>query len=523
MNRSWMVPVLGTMLVACGGSDGGARSSAESDAYGWEGAASADPGSSDPGLPPEKEKEYLFGAPEGSPNFVFIPSAGTDTLVKVNGKTLKVTLVEVGDRPIEVRTIPGQDAAVVLNAGSDDVSIVRSTADADDVLSVPVLPRCNAIEMSPDGHHAVIYYDRERATDTDPVGSFQAVSVVSLDKGHEGALSVSVGFRVRAVRFATSGDRALVVTDDGVSMLVFADLKADAIVAPIPVSADPLEKPDEREVLATPDGAWAVVRTSGKAEIGLVNLATKAISKVPLTSAPTDLDLLPDGTGALAVLRESKEAALLPIPAVASKPELVQTVSLGGLTAGLARITDDGKTAVLYTSVEGIEQAATLDLKTLEVKPVLLRKTVDFVVLAPGSRKALLVHKAIPGATGEEVEAFVDRSEGYTLYDLDTGFSKLVLTSVVPSEIAFAADSSRGYVLLPDPASVNHLVQQASLDSFMTLDYPLGSKPEHARALKKAGVMAVTQDHPSGRISFIDVQTGEIRTVTGYELNGLVK
>jgi hypothetical protein len=36
-------------------------------------------------------------------------------------------------------------------------------------------------------------------------------------------------------------------------------------------------------------------------------------------------------------------------------------------------------------------------------------------------------------------------------------------------------------------------------------------------------MVAVAQDHPSGRTTFVPVAGGEPKTVTGYELNGLVK
>lgn len=476
----------------------------------------------DASLPPEQEKDYEFGSPEGSANFVFIPAAGTDTVIKVDGKTLEVAVIEVGDRPIALKVVPGKDAAVVLNAGSDDVSILWS--DPDEVASVPVIPHCNAIAVSPSGGHAVAWYDHARARPGDPVGSFQAVSIVRLSRGAESAISVSTGFRPRSVSFTGDGSRAMVVTDDGVSVLVFGTLEGDEIVAPVPVAADPLDRPDEQEVLTTPDGAYAVVRSSGQAGLSIVDLESGDIHEVALTSVPTDLDLLPDGSAALAVLRESREAAVVPVPGAVDDPESVRVVSLGDLTAGLARITDDGRTAVLYTSVTGVEQVATLDFATLSVKPVLLRKTVDHVILPPGARKALLVHRPAPGAGGakDEVEQMVDDSEGYTLFDLDSGFTKLVLTPVKPGEIAFSDAPRKGFLLLRDPAAVSHAVQEADLASFMTRDHPLGSAPEHVRVLAGAGAAAVTQYHPSGRITFIDVKTGEARTVTGFELNGLL-
>lgn len=532
------------LTVACGGLDGsGGASPSASDMGAYPDMSSYDsgygPGSwsdsaaseswapSDPGappLPPEKEKDYEFGAPEGSPNFVYIPSAGTDTIVKVHGQSLKVTLVEVGDRPTLLKVVPGKDAAVVLNSGSDNVSIIWSIEGEDDVAFVETTPHCNAIEVNPTGQWAVVYYDHDRAAANDPVGSFQTVSVVRLEQDNEKVITVSTGFRPRSVQFSSDGTKGLVVTDDGVSVMVFDDLVQDAIVAPVPLSDNPFHVPDEREVLATPDGKWVAIRTSELAGITLVNLETGAITDVPFQTIPTDLDLVPDGSAALAVLRESQEVALVPIPAAAADPEAAQTVFVGELIAGLSRITDDGKTAVLYTSVKGVEQVATLDLGTLELKPVLLRKTVDSVVIPPGIRRAILVHRAVSDTTEtDEVEALVDKSEGYTMFDLDSGFTKLVLTPVKPAGIALSQIPFKAFLLLPDPSQVSHVVQEAHLITFKTRDFPLGSSPQYVRVLKNAGLAAVTQDHPSGRITFVDLVTGETKTVTGYELNGLVK
>lgn len=78
-------------------------------------------------------------------------------------------------------------------------------------------------------------------------------------------------------------------------------------------------------------------------------------------------------------------------------------------------------------------------------------------------------------------------------------------------------------MLLPDPKGLKHALHVASVDTFLSDDVSLGSKPEHIRFLDGAKLMAVTQVHPAGRITFVHVDTGEAKTVTGYELNSLVK
>lgn len=481
----------------------------------------SDSGSSGTQPPPEVEVEPDFGAPEGSPNYVYIPAAGTDRIVRVSGQTLKVSLIEVSSQPTVLQVIPGIDAAVALHRGSDEAAIIRSSEAGDNVVLLPVIAHCNALAMAPSGSHAVVWYDHARAKAGDPVGSFQALSLLQLTAGQEKSLSVSVGFRPRSVTFAKGGAQALVVTDDGVSILELAKVKDGDIVASVPLSKT-IGKAD-REVLISDDGQWAVVREAGSTKLGLVHLPSKKIGEVDLGAVPTDLDLVPGGASALAVLRDAGQVAMVTLPAQVTDTFEFKLADLGGAPLGLARLTEDGKTALLYTSVAGIEQVATLDIATGNVTPVAIKKTIDNVLLVPGTRKAILLHK--PGAGpgySDPTEKFVDDSQGYTLYDLDTGYTKLVLTPVKPLEVALSQAPDKAWLLLPDPKGLAHLVQEADLTSFQTVDRQLGSAPEHGRYLQKAGVVAVTQTHPSGRITFLDAKTGQAKTVTGFELNGQV-
>ncbi len=545
LKESWLWSSIGLLLLAapaflladgCGSPTAAAGAASQdsgamfNDAKGNNGTAqsedtgaNADQGSPGVDLPKEQEKHYDFGAPEGSPNFVYIPAAGTDNIVKVSGATLKVTLIEVGDHPTRLKVVPGQDAAVVLNSGSDDLSVVRSTDSSDTVDTVAMLPHCNALTIDPSGKFAVAYFDLLSAQPTDPTGNFQAVTLVKLDVPPQ-SMTISIGFRPRSVDFTPDGKKALIVTDDGISVLELSTIKDGDIVVPVPISLDPLDKPQDRAVRVTADARWALIRASNIVGLYAVHLATKKLVVIPMTSVPTDLDLTPDGTQAIAVLRDSKEVAIVQLPSEVTNSLAAEIISVGSLTAGLALITDDSQTAVLYTSVQGIEQVATLDLKTHVVAPVLLRKTVDFIVIPPGSRKAILVHKPAPGPNNKYAEeAFVDKSEGYTLFDLDNGFTKLVLTATKLSEIAHSESPSKSWILLPDPAGLTHNVQEIEHKTFLTLDHAIGSSPEHVRFLKKASTMAVTQTHPSGRITFFGTNGGAAKTVTGYELNGLVK
>lgn len=500
-----------------GGSPGGAAET-------WAGggaAAATDAGTGKP--PAEKEPESEFGAPESSPNFVYIPATDADRLVRISGATLGVQLIEVSAQPTVVRVLPNQDVAVVLHRGADDVAIVRSTEGSDQVSTVAVLPHCNALQLDAAGKHALAWYTYAQAKTGEPVGSMQAVSLVRLADGKDESLVVSTGFRPRQVMFTQDGSKALVVTDDGISIVPLAGAKNGDIVTPVPITTKPLVKV-EREVQTTQDGVWAVVREADSQQLGVVHLPSKQIATIALPATPTDLDLVPNGGGALVVLRDAKLVAQVQLPAAATDAFDVKLAPMGDLFAGLARVTDDGKFALLYTSIAGVEQVATLEMATGKVQAVAIKKTVDSVLLLAGSRRAVLLHKPAPGpGYADPAEKFVDDAHGYTLLDLDTGYTKLVLTPVKPTEVAFSAAPAKAWFLLPDPKGVAHALQAAALDTFLTTDHALGSKPEHGRYLPKASVLAVTQSHPSGRVTFVHTATGLAKTVTGYELNGKVK
>ena len=514
-------------------STSGGASSSTSGGGGWQqwdgsaGASSSGSSSSsggfDAGLPPEVEKDLDLGAPEASKNFVFVPVTGADHVVKVSGKTLSVALIEVGDRPTVLATIPGEDAALVINSGSDDISLIRATDAEDTVITLPALPNSNALKVGPDGKHAVCWYDHGRAKSGDPVGSFQAVTVLDLT-GDGAAFDVSVGFRPSDVVFTGEGKKAHVVTDDGISILDFATLKAGAIVAPVAVSPDPLDKGKGREVQITPDGRWAVIRQPGLTAVRAVYLATKQLVTISLPAPPSDLDLLPDGSAAIIVLRDTKQVGRVELPNGATPTLAAKLAPTGELVAGLARITSDGLSAVLYSSLAGQELVGTLDTQTLKIVTVAIRKTVDQVFLPPGSRKAVLVHRPADGPNhSDSTEAFVDDAHGYTFFDLDTGFTKLTLTDVASTSFALVDSPARLYMLLPDPKGIAHAVHAADLGTLLGTNTPLGSKPLHVRYLPSAKAVAVAQDHTSGRMTFLPVDGSEAKTVTGYELNARVK
>jgi hypothetical protein len=219
------------------------------------------------------------------------------------------------------------------------------------------------------------------------------------------------------------------------------------------------------------------------------------------------------------------------VPAGFEDPARREKRVLQGEVVGSASLAPDGKAAVLYTTAAtpAIERIVIVDLAG-EATPlaVPLKKAVRAVALAPDGRTALVVHTKAPGdprAPDIDVETQIDRSYGYTVVDLKTGFAKLQRTEADVWALALTPDASRAFVVIrdPGPQTAIRLVQRITLASFIVDDFVLGSPPVSIAALSE-GVkrVFVGQEHPEGRISFIQWETGVVESVTGFELNGRI-
>jgi hypothetical protein len=80
--------------------------------------------------------------------------------------------------------------------------------------------------------------------------------------------------------------------------------------------------------------------------------------------------------------------------------------------------------------------------------------------------------------------------------------------------------------LLFNTASVR-LVQRVSLSTFLVDSVSLGSRPVSIGSVAQSHKVFVSQEHPDGRITFIDWRAPSIEnateSVTGFELNSRIR
>lgn len=522
-------------------------------------------------LPPEREERRNFQTPQAGGRYVYIANPRRDTVAVVDSRTLAIQTVEVGDQPTYLQTVPGRDVAVVLNVGSDNASVVRTADGASRVTFLPTIPGATAVAVAPDGLHAVAYVDTETTGATPRAGSFQDLSVLFLEEGRERSVQLSVGFRPLEVTFARDGQAAFVVTEDGISILRFSEVTAPTIIPNVSLADPdsrtlPIDPPstgvdsgvdaggdatagdasadavgdatdgttdgarvftqvDARDVSVTPDGRYGIARVEGTGLLRLLDLQSRTIVALDAGTAVTDLDLSPDGTFALAVLRGRSTVLRVPIPMAFEAPSMVTRTELPGELVGSVTIAPDGRRALAYTTASPVERVTLLDLSGGAPSLVRLRKAVRAVAFAPDSRTALVVHARAAGDPNDpaaDLETRIDRSFGYTLVDLATRFAKLQLTPAELGPLGVVPDGTYAFVLLRDDMARVAQAHRVSLRSFTVQTLGLGSPPTSVGAVPLTMRVFIGQEHPEGRITFVDWATGASQSVTGFELNSRI-
>ncbi len=494
-------------------------------------------------MPPEAEVESSYEVPVATGRYIWVANPDSGRVAYVSGSTLDVHTVQAGNAPTYIAAIPTatDDAVVVLNVLSDDATILRVSAGGQlgKTTVSGVAAGANALAVSPAGRWAIAWTDARNVAHPSPLQGYQSVTAVDLSATPPAKTILSVGFRPVAVAYAADESAAFAVTQDGVSVVDLTRAAGPRVTANVPLTDDPTENADTRDVSITANGRLAVVRREGSATVGIVDLTTGTRGGVDLSGAVTDVDLTADGSTAVAVVRDTGEVAIIPLAGGLPDPSAVRHLTIAGETVGSASIAGDGQTVLLYTNALATDRITVLTLgATPAYHVVKLHAPVLAVFPTPDGANAVVFHSQSPppatdaGASSHGADGGVTADAGLPSQTPAAAFSLVPLagnlpaeiqpTDVPPQAVAISPGADRVLVTERDDA---HGIFGVYVGKFPTLEIQrigLASPPIAAGVLAGTNEGYVAQKNPEGRITFVALDTGQARTLTGFEIGARV-
>ncbi|MEO8178793.1 MAG: hypothetical protein ABI895_08170 [Deltaproteobacteria bacterium] len=538
----WVVVV----LIGCGSDDGNLDDApqtsgprADDVAFGaGGGSASTTPGAaSNPGnnmgadsngsaptpAVPEQEEENTFRVPVVTGRLIWAANPVSGRVALVDAVTHEVLTLPAGLAPTYLAAIPGVTAnrALVINSGSTDATLFRQTASGGELaqLQIPLHQNANAWTLSDDGHWAVAWSDAREFKRLDATEGLQDVTVLDLSKAPPALARFSVGYRPVKLQIDAAGTHVYAVTHDGISVIELGATPRLSDDIGILSATDALSaesgEPVLEDVPITRDGRYAVVRFAGAPRLQVIDLTQRTSQLLELPGEASDVDLAGDGERAVAVLRDSSQVAVFDPAVVITDPSQVVLRSFSGETLGSAALPENGDTALLFTTATDSDRLAILDLANAGAaspRVVSLKAPIRAVFPTPeGSYAVALL----------ETEANSERAGAFSVVPIAAALPpKIQGTDAPPYRVSLAQTPSglRGLVTTRDDAHGIHAAYLVRMPSLQVDRIDLSSPPIAVGLLPEFGVGYVAQQHPEGRITFIDLETGAPQTLTGFEL-----
>ncbi|MET0592285.1 MAG: hypothetical protein ABW133_06275 [Polyangiaceae bacterium] len=277
------------------------------------------------------------------------------------------------------------------------------------------------------------------------------------------------------------------------------------------VDASPPPSSGKADVSITPDGAFAIFRREGSPAVTVLDLADGSRWSWTLSGPVTDLDLADTGDRAVAVVRNEGRIAVLPVPGRGPLPfdDLVVT----GETVGSVAIAPHGNRALLYSNAVAVNRITVLDMSAKpSYRPVALHAPVLSVFPSPTAEHAIVVHNSFKG------QAFMSAGAFSVMPHTGTQTPVIQPTDAPVLSVAVSPTGDRAIIAVRDDMKKIYAVYLASMPSLVVDRYALATPPVAAGFVGSAGYAFVAQEHPGGRVSFIDAKEEQVRTITGFEL-----
>jgi hypothetical protein len=204
---------------------------------------------------------------------------------------------------------------------------------------------------------------------------------------------------------------------------------------------------------------------------------------------------------------------VLALPDTWEDPGALEVLEVGDRVGSIA-LAETGDVGVLYTNAVESDHLVIVSMQGAPsewgLRTVVTKAPVKAVFPAPDGEHAIAFLGQLAGSS---------MPGGYSIVPLKERLPpKIVPTKAPPVGIAIAPSPSRSALVTVTNGTDGHAVHVIRMPALSNDAITLPSVPLAAGVVAETKKGFVAQRHPEGRITFVDLDTGSPRTVTGFEL-----
>jgi hypothetical protein len=464
-----------------------------------------------------------------SGNNLYVLSRQWGIVTKIDMNTLGLTTYSVGAgasmilpyKPLVFGTATGTSnitspsgGVAVLNPSEDTVYLIGNS-----VVKKTIADNLNDMVISPDGTHAVVYHNYIPGEEANFRGIlvFNTFSVVNLTTTTDDTTTLSIGGGApQEVVFTPLGDKFIVISNNRCFVVPTAYPTNSHYIELWP---DPsiIVVPDQ--VVITPQGDIALIRSYAENAVYAINLLVPSIMNVFTENQPTWVSIYPDGniglivdqgTNSVSILSFDHSSITISEVAVSLTTPASAVAMSSSCTGGMCTVSDTTYSALLYAP-----SSSSMSITYLKIKNGIISTTVYGGLIAPvqsilfapdDPAKAVILHRA---------SSLPNAAYPVSLIDVDSQDVNPFYIKEAPSSVVFTRNQEGDEFLWMTLNSQNELVYYdltSGLSGFLTIP----SMPDTMGVSNNT--LFISHDQPLGFITLLDINSLNMRFVSGFNV-----
>ena len=455
-------------------------------------------------------------------------------IMRIDASEFQVDARETGLAPMDMKILPGGERLVLVDA-SHTVEVIDLEGSVEERIIWDTVRSLSHLKVSPTGEHVALFYDWDdpRALDrqSEP-GNINQISILAvgesttMEDDDEHLVDISVGLLPRDVHFSSDGTKVVVI---GRRSVTSVDLRSveEGVAAP----SDTVDIDEAAvEFLVNAAASEVLLRFNADDRLEFVNLQTGDETELCFGGNITDITSI-GGDEFLVAFSGPDENYLSRVDfseAAAGCPVVPGQYSIG--EAQTIVYDEASDRALAYTADASVETLWFVDFAQETQQELRLEKAVAALAFADNGGTVRITHLKTAGTPAwnpgfpdyEPTDLSIDKSNGVSWIDLATGLQRLTLRNDAFGPYGFAPGTAERagstFQALTEDSGPRLLVVEHSA-RFNESWIDLASETVHMGYIPATDSIYAIQDHPMGRVTFVDARTHSLRHVTGYALD----